>query len=426
MIPAQLTPSTPKRISVLIVDDEEMLLFAFKEIFESEGYHTVTALNSADAMKQLELEKFAVVLTDQNMPLENGLEFLSKVKAVQPDATRVLMTGVLDLSTVIKAINTGEIYRFVVKPCLQEELLATLKNAAQRYELICQNAMLQAETQSMNKELAGLNHALARQIAREAEQNAQLAELNSALETNLQRSVEICLRTMQTFYPSLGVQAKVVHALCVAMAEGLQLPPNQRQILEISAWLYDVGLVGIPRRLIRMWQESPKSLNPAELALVKQHPIMGQELAGFVHNLAEVGTIIRSHHERFDGTGYPDRRPGEHIPWLGRLLAVAVGYAENCGGGRDPLAFIQRGSGAAFDPQAVGVLTKYHPDSLDRQQREITMSDLRPGMVLAQGVHTANGLLLIPEGLTLSEPYIDKLRNHNRVNPITESLQIYC
>lgn len=426
MTPAPPLPSTLTPVSVLIVDDEELLVLAFKEMFDSEGYHTVTALNSADAMKHLEDEKFAVVLTDQNMPLENGLELLAKVKAIQPDATRVLMTGVLDLSTVIQAINKGEIYRFVVKPCLREELLATLANAVQRYELIGQNAMLQAATQTMNRELADLNRALARQVAREAEQNTQLADLNHALEQNLQRSVEICLRTMQTFYPSLGVQAKLVHALCVAMAEGLQLPANQRQILEISAWLHDVGLVGIPRRLIRMWQDAPQSLNPAELALVKQHPVMGQELAGFVHNLAEVGTIIRSHHERFDGTGYPDRRPGEHIPWLGRLLAVAVSYAENCGGGRDPLAIIQRGSGSAFDPEAVRVLTRYRPESMIRQQREIALPELRSGMVLAQGVHTANGLLLIPEGQILSEPYIDKLRNHNRVNPITESLVIYC
>ena len=426
MTPAQPIPSTPAPASVLIVDDEEVLLLAYKEMFESEGYRTLTAPNSADAMKHLEQEKFAVVLTDQNMPLENGLEFLAKVKSIQPDATRVLMTGVLDLSTVIQAINKGEIYRFVVKPCLREELLATLANAVQRYELIGQNAMLQAATQTMNRELADLNHALARQIAREAEQNAQLADLNNALEQNLQRSVEICLRTMQTFYPSLGAQAKLVHALCVAMAEGLKLPANQRQILEISAWLHDVGLVGIPRRLIRMWQDAPKSLNPAELALVKQHPVMGQELAGFVHNLAEVGTVIRSHHERFDGTGYPDRSPGEHIPWLGRLLAVAVSYAENCGSGRDALAIVQRGSGSAFDPEAVRALTRYRPESLNRQQREITMSELRSGMILAQGVHTANGLLLIPEGQILSEPYIDKLRNHNCVNPITESLQIYC
>ena len=367
-----------------------------------------------------------MVLTDQNMPRENGLEFLAKVKAIQPDATRVLMTGVLDLSTVIQAINKGEIYRFVVKPCLREDLLATIKNAAQRYELIGQNAMLQAATQSMNRELEDLNRALAKQVAREAEQNTQLASLNQALEQNLQRSVQLCLKTLETFYPSLGVQAKRVHELCAAMAEGINLPPNQRQILEISAWLHDVGLVGIPRRLIKVWQEKPESLNPAELALVKQHPVMGQELAGFVHNLAEVGTVIRSHHERFDGTGYPDRRTGDQIPWLGRLLAVAVCYAENLVADRDALATVQRGSGSAFDPEAVRVLTRHRPASMTRNQREIKMSELRSGMVLANGVYTPNGLLLIPEGLMLNEPYIDKLRNHNRVNPIKQALLIYC
>ena len=210
------------------------------------------------------------------------------------------------------------------------------------------------------------------------------------------------------------------------MAEGLKLPPNQRQILEISAWLHDVGLVGIPRRLIRLWQDSPETLNPAELALVKQHPIMGQELAGFVHHLSEVGLIIRSHHERFDGTGYPDRRPGEHIPWLGRLLAVAATYAENSSHGRDALAFVQRGSGTAFDPEAVRALTRFRPPSMSRMEREVRMAELRSGMVLAKGIHTANGLLLIPEGQVLNEPYIDKLRNHNRVNPIKDSLLIYC
>ena len=426
-----MTPDSPlsdsaTQASILIVDDEELLVFAFKEMFESEGYRTLTALNAVDALKHLDEERFAVVLTDQNMPTENGLEFLAKVKAIQPDATRVLMTGVLDLSTVIEAINKGEIYRFVVKPCMREDLLATLKNAVQRYELIGQNAMLQAATHAMNRELEDLNRALARQVAREADQNAQLAGLNEALEQNLQRSVELCLKTMETFYPSLGVCAKQVHELCAAMAEGLKLPPNQRQILEISAWLHDVGLVGIPRRLIRLWQDSPETLNPAELALVKQHPIMGQELAGFVHHLSEVGLIIRSHHERFDGTGYPDRRPGEHIPWLGRLLAVAATYAENSSHGRDALAFVQRGSGTAFDPEAVRALTRFRPPSMSRMEREVRMAELRSGMILAKGIHTANGLLLIPEGQVLNEPYIDKLRNHNRVNPIKDSLLIYC
>ena len=426
MTAAQSPTATPAPASVLIVDDEEMLLLAYEEMIRREGYRVVAAPSAVEALKFLEEEQFALVLTDQNMPNLNGLGFLAQVKAIQPDATRVLMTGMPELATVIEAINKGELYRFVVKPCMREDLLATVKNAVQRYELIGQNALLQQTTQAMNRELEGLNRSLAKQVAREAEQNSQLAGLNDALEQNLNRSVELCLKTMETFYPSLGVQAKRVYELCRAMGEGMQLPPNQRQILEISAWLHDVGLVGVPRRLIHLWQNTPEALNPAELALVQQHPVMGQELASFVHHLSEVGVVIRSHHECFDGTGYPDQRAGEHIPWLARLLAVAVSYAENDEEGRDALAIIQRGSGKAFDPEAVRVFTRHRPHSMTRKEREILMSELRSGMVLAKGIHTSNGLLLIPEGQILNEPYIAKLRNHNRVNPIKQSLLVYC
>ena len=426
MTSAPTFPAASPPFSVLVVDDEEMLLLAYKEMIEGAGYRVVTAPSAVDALTLLGKETFALVLTDQNMPTLNGLEFLAEVKQVQPDTTRVLMTGMLELSTVIEAINQGEIYRFVVKPCLREELLVTVKNAVQRYDLIRQNALLQQTTQAMNCEMAELNQSLANQVAREAEQNHQLADLNQALEQNLQRSVELCLKTMQTFYPSLGVQAKRVYELCHAMAEGLELPTHQRQILEISAWLHDVGLVGVPRRLIRLWQNTPEVLNPAELALVQQHPVMGQELASFIHHLSDVGVVIRSHHERFDGTGYPDQRAGDNIPWLGRLLAVAVGYAENDGVNRDALAVIQRGSGKAYDPEAVRVFTRHRPHSMTRKEREVLMSELRSGMVLAKGIYTPGGLLLIPEGQILNEPYIDKLRNHNRVNAIKQSLLVYC
>ena len=410
--------SLASQLSILIVDDEEILLLTYGEMIASEGYRVVTAASAADAATHLATEQFGLVLTDQNMPGMKGLEFLSQVKQLQPDATRVLMTGVLDLSTVIEAINTGEIYRFVVKPCLREDLLATIKNALQRYELITQNAQLQHATQVMNL-------ALSDKVVREAEHNRQLAGLNQALEQNLHRSVELCLKTMQTFYPTLGVQAKRVHELCTAMATGLGLPQPQRQILEISSKLHDVGLVGVPRPLIRMWQNNPKGMNAAELALVQQHPVMGQELASFIDHLSEVGLVIRSHHERFDGTGYPDRLSGDAIPWLGRLLAVAVGYAEHDGERCSAIEMVQRESGKAFDPEAVRIFARHRPHAITRKEREVLMAELRPGMILAKGVYTTGGLLLMPEGQSLNETYIDKLRNHDRVNPIKQLLLVY-
>jgi len=412
---------------ILVVDDEEIVLVALRETLRREGYQVVTALNAIQALELLKQGAFSVILTDQQMPQLTGLEFLAQVKQIQPDATRILITAVLSLNTIIDAINKGEIYRFIVKPWLREELLATVRNAVQRYELICRNTVLQATTLAMNEKLAKLNQSLEEQVRRVAEQNLQLERLNQALQDNLAQSVQLCLKTMETFYPTLGSQARRVSGLCKAMAAGLELSPTDRQTLEISSLLYDVGLVGVPRGLIRRWQRDPSLLDEAETVLLQQHPILGQELTSFVHYLEKVGPTIRAHHERFDGAGYPDKLAGEEIPWLGRLLAVAVSYAESNFVGSDAVEAIKLASGAQFDPDAVrAFLRSLTQAAVPPREREVLLAELRPGMVLAKGIYTANGLLLAPEGQTLSEPFIDKLRNHNRINPITQSLLVYC
>src|SRR5580693_3006932 len=151
---------------ILIVDDEEIVLVALRDTLLREGYQVVASPHAIHALSVLKEQQFSVVITDQQMPMVTGLEFLAQVKQIQPDATRILITAVLSLSTVIDAINKGEIYRFVVKPWLREELLATVKNAVQRYELICHNARLHAETMAVNEKLTQLNHALEAQIAK--------------------------------------------------------------------------------------------------------------------------------------------------------------------------------------------------------------------------------------------------------------------
>ena len=412
--------------NILIVDDEEIVLIALRDTLAREGYQVATAANALDALKLLKDQAFSVIITDQQMPMLTGLEFLAQVKLLQPDTTRILITAVLNLATVIDAINKGEIYRFIVKPWLREELLATVKNAVQRYDLICKNQMLQVATLSMNEKLSKVNAALEQQVARVAEQNLQLENLNQALNENLQRSVELCLRTMQTFYPTLGSQARRVFELCHAMAEGLNLPPEQRQTLEIAAWLHDIGLMGVPRQLIKRWEQSPGSLSDAEMAVVQQHPILGQELASFAEHLCQVGPVIRGHHERFDGQGYPDQLREEQIPWLARLLAVAVAYAESHQDAESTIERIKFGKGTYFDPEAVKAFLRCLPRAtVPRKQREIPLADLRPGMVLASGVYTSNGMLLIADGQRLTNIFIDKLNNHHRVTPISQSLLVY-
>jgi len=390
---------------VLIVDDEELVLAALREILAREGYHITTTTDAEQALGLLEEQPFSVVITDQQMPKLSGLEFLARVKASQPDATRILITGALSLATVIDSINQGEIYRFIVKPWLREELLATVKNAAQRFEMLCRNATLMATTMAMN---------------------AELKHANAALSQNLQRSVELCLETMETFYPSLGSQARRVHELCRAMADGLGLAREEREVLEVSAWLHDIGLVGVSRALIRRWEQSPASLTAAEKALVQQHPVLGQELASFVHDLEDVGLVIRAHHERWDGKGFPDRLKREEIPWLGRLLAVAVGFAESPQDGAAAIARVEAGRGKAFDPEAVKAFLRCLPQaSVPRRQREMALTDLRPGMVLARGVYARNGVVIAPHGQQLTAAFIEKINRHHRLKPLAQAVLVY-
>lgn len=418
-------PAPPPRI--LIVDDEQIILVALYETLRREQYEVVTAPDPEAALAEMRKGEFAVIMSDQRMPGITGLELLARARQIQPDASRILITAVLSLDTVIEAINKGEIYRFIVKPWLREELLVTVKNAVQRYDLTRQNRRLHASTHSMNEQLIELNRSLEQQIKLVAQQNQQLTDMNRALEENLLRSMELSLHTMQTFYPTLGNQARRVAQLCRSLAQAIHLSDEDRRVLDGAALLHDIGMVGVPRQLIRRWQDDPEAIDVAERALIEQHPILGQELVGFGSGMERIGQVIRAHHERFDGTGFPDELVGENIPWLARLLSVAVGFESSNLNRGEAVDEVRMKSGTAYDPEAVRALLKALPTApLPRKEREIMLSELRPGMVLARGIHTGNGLLLVPEGQQLNATYIEKLLNHNRVQPITQSLVVYC
>jgi len=424
---ATLNDFSPSTHTILVVDDEDIVRIALRVSLEREGYQVITHSNPVEALEAVNGRAFSAIITDQQMPQMTGLDFLTRAKQIQPDATRILITAVLSLDTVVDAINRGEIYRFIVKPWLREELVVTMRNAAQRFELLCKNRQLQSDTLATNEQLRNTNRALEAQVAKVAEHSQQLETLNRALAENLQRSIELCLHTLETFYPTLGAQARRVHHLSRTMAESLQLSDEQCRVLEISAWLHAIGLVGIPRALIKRWQENPGGLQESERALVEQHPILGAELAQFIDSLSEVGTTIRSHRERFDGRGFPDGLRRNQIPWLARLLSVAVAYSESRLSPEDSVRQMQQDSGTAHDPEAVRALLNAIPlTTIATKRREVPLTDLRPGMVLATSVHGGNGLLLVPEGQPLTEVYITKLRNHHRVTPIAQSFTIYC
>jgi DNA-binding NtrC family response regulator len=160
--------------TILVVDDEAIVLSALKETLERAGFHVVACNSPLKALTILEERDFAVIISDQRMPEMLGLDFLVQSRELRPKASRILITAVLALPTIVDAINRGEIFRFVAKPWLREELMATVRNAVQRHELITQNEALQNETLSLNAQLVAANADLEAKVRDLEEQRHRL------------------------------------------------------------------------------------------------------------------------------------------------------------------------------------------------------------------------------------------------------------
>ena len=424
MTPTSAAPASPP--SLLIVDDEPIVLGALKETLEREKYHVVATTSARKALEILRDREFAVIISDQRMPEMMGLDFLIESKKVRPLCSRILITAVLSLPTIVDAINKGEIFRFVAKPWLREELTATVKNALNRYELIVQNEKLTAESLRLNQQLTIANAALAEQVKALEVQKRDLDKANRELATSYEHSLDLCYRILATYDPLLSGQAKTLVEIARKMVATEHFNDDERHVLRSAAWLCDLGLIGVPRELLRTFRQSPDRLGERDLNTLHSHPIYSQTLAAHIDSRAAVGETIRAHHERWDGKGYPDGISGLSIPWTARCLAVAVWFVE-CGLPKDQaIEVIMTESGRALDPEAVRLFLKVtHLIQLPRQVKEILLDELQPGMTLANGLYSPHGMLLVSEGQTLSTAMITQITDHNLIDPISQRLLVY-
>ncbi len=423
---SHLSASLRAESTILIVDDEPVVLSALTFTLEREGFHVVGCTSPLKALAILHERDFAVIISDHRMPEMMGLDFLIECRRLRPQGSRILITAVLALPTIVDAINRGEIFRFVAKPWLREELVATVRNAVQRHELVTRNAALQDETQRLNAQLRDANAALEARVKDLERQKRQVDTANRDLANNHENSLELCRRILTTYDPILGGQAKALVEFAAQMARTEQFTDDERHALRTAAWLCDLGLIGVPREMMRAFRSQPDQLTERERSMLHSHPIYGQTLASLVDSRADVGEVIRAHHERYDGTGYPEGLAGDGIPWPARCLAVAVGFIES---GLSKTAAIDATlakAGTAYDPEAVRLFLKVsNLVPLPKQVREIMLHELEPGMVLVNGIYSPHGLLLIGEGQSLSPATISKIRSHNQVTPISQRLLVY-
>ena len=309
---------------VLCVDDDAQVRTCIGRVLADAGHEVVGAADADEARTLLANEPFAAVLCDINLPDSSGLDFLRELREQHPDVATVMVTGRDDPTVADRALGLGA-YGYLTKPFGRNELLIDLSNALHRRE----------------------SEARSRQLAEAAVRKAHIETLR-----RLTRAVE--------FHDgATGAHIERVGEHAVEIARKIGLEPARIELIRHAAPLHDIGKIGVPASLLR----KPDPLSPVERIVVEHHTDLGRELlAGSGTDVLDLAaTIAWTHHERWDGTGYPRRLAGERIPLEGRIVAVADVFDAMTSdrpyrpavGVDEALQVIEEESGAAFDPQIV-------------------------------------------------------------------------
>lgn len=407
---------------VLVVDDEPPVLRVLSDLVDRAGSKARSAATAAEALALASQETFSAFVIDYQMPDMLAPDLLRELAALQPDASRIVMTGMPSLDAVLRAVNEGEIYRFVTKPWLSAEMISTLRGAIQRYDLIQANHHLRKESIELNQRLAEANSLLDSKVSELEEKRRLLAESQAELEKNYHNSLELCRRILNTFNPLLAAQARMTSELTAKLLAQGQFTREERSALHVASRLYDLGLTGVPVETVRRIQDPTQRLDEENESLRRHHPVYGQTLASFVDPSGLLGETIRAHHECYDGEGYPDGLAGDRIPWTARCLAVVVAYVEKISAHQtheEALDTMLPMANRRFDPQALQLFLACVRGPQEIQElRQVRLDDLRPGMRLASDFTTPSGLVLYPKGLALDEETIGLLRKTLRFQPV--------
>ncbi|MEJ2643935.1 MAG: response regulator [Gammaproteobacteria bacterium] len=417
------TGRTAVLATVLCVDDEPNILAALRRLLVSRGYGVMTAQCATAALDLLTRETADVVISDMRMPEMDGAQLLAQVARSWPDTVRILLTGYADLTSTVAAINEGSIYRYISKPWEDNDLLVAVRRAVEFQAAERERRRLLQLTIRQNLELTDLNQNLENKVRARTEEIRQTADFlemaYAELKQSYRNAVRVFAHLVELREGGVSGHGRRVAGLAAPIGTILGLSEDEQQSLWDAALLHDIGKIGLPDELV---QRPYNALAPKQRDLLNQHPAMGQAALMSLTPLDSVGAIIRSHHERFDGLGYPDRRSGADIPLGARILAVTDNFDGLQTGallGRqlsvdEARAHIERGSGTRFDPKVVDAFTAV----LREQQGEpgivselnLPAEELQAGMVVAQDIQTKTGMLLLAEGHELTPPLIDRIR----------------
>lgn len=400
---------------ILCVDDEPNIVAALRRLFRGSGYSVVTATSGAEALELLAQSPVDLVFSDMRMPNMDGAQFLAQVREQWPLTVRVLLTGYADIKSTIAAINSGEVYRYITKPWDDIEVLTTARQVFERQTLEREKRRLESLLQDKNKELTELNATLEEKVVA---RTSELSLLTQKLKKNYLTSIKVFSNVMEWRGGQLSGHARRVADLARRTGRAMGMGETEQQDLFIACLVHDIGQIGLSDSILA---RPVARLTADELALYRKHPVLGEQALMAMDDMHGVATLIRAHHERHDGQGYPDSIAGDAIPLGARILAVTDTYDDLLHGhlstgnlaAQDARAMISRGRGTQFHPEVVDVFLQVllKASSVDEAPPVMTSTEnLRPGMVLAQDLLSSEGGVLIAADHVFSVELIRRLR----------------
>jgi len=327
----------------LVVDDEPLVRRAVARMLEAQGFTCLEAGSGLEGLGVLgDTGELPLIVSDLRMPGLDGMGFLSEVRRRFPDTAVVMLSGMAETSVAVECLHLGAA-DFLTKPISVSEMQARVTRALEKRTLVMQNRFYQAN--------------LERQVQAQAERIREL----------FLEGVQMLARALEAKDPCLRGHSIRVSRYAVETARRLGLGDPAVEHLRIGGELHDIGKIGTREAVL----QKPGSLTEDERHQICEHPVLGEQmLAPLARESPAVLRVVRSHHERLDGGGFPDGLHGDAIPIEARIVAVADAFDAMTSerpyrAPRAPdeaMGELREVSGSQLDPEAVAAFTAAFPN----------------------------------------------------------------
>jgi response regulator RpfG family c-di-GMP phosphodiesterase len=376
-----------ERPHILCVDDEPNVLEGLVRSLRSQ-YRVAISSDPAGALAMFQpQDPFAVVVSDMRMPGMNGVFFLAHARKVAPDTVRVLLTGQADMESAIGAINEGQIFRFLTKPCPTDILLKTLAACIEQHRLVSSERVL--------------------------------------LEQTLRGSIKTLTEILSLASPVAFGRATRVRQSLVDLTARLEI--RDQWPIEVAAMLSQIGYIILPPQTVEKLYKG-HAVTPAETEMIERVPGVVEQLLSNIPRLEPVREILRDHWKPFARAKKEAGIRGAAEPsWGARALRIAIDYdvLESAENPSDHPFDVMRGRVGHYDPEIFEVFAEMHGGrKREIQVLELHLRDVCVGMVLGEDVRSAKGVLLIARGQEVTPGLLERLRNFSPDLGIREPIRM--